>query len=250
MKTKIYALLLTLLFCSATLSAQDLWQEANQAYTQEEYEKSIELYNQLMQEQGTSSALYYNMGNAYYKTKAYSAAILNFERALLLEPSNEDAAFNLKMAQMHIVDKIEPVGTFFLTLWMQNLAQLMSTNRWAVVAITTFILALLAVMLYIFSRQVAVRKTAFFGAILLLLFSVAANRFAYVQKQQLTQRNCAIVFAPTITVKSSPADSGTDLFVLHEGTKVTVLGQLGEWSEVKLVDGNRGWMPSDKLEVI
>ncbi|WP_455496943.1 tetratricopeptide repeat protein [Coprobacter sp.] len=246
---KIYSILL---FCclSVVVWGQDLLSQANEAYSQENYKKAIELYEKVAQDEGVSSELYYNMGNAYYKDKQYPKAILNYERALLLSPGNDDVRFNLEMANSHITDKVEPVGTFFLSVWIHSLRDSLSSNSWAVLAIVCFLFFVAGIYLYFFTRNVLLRKIGFFAGSVLLLISVLSNNFASEQKDKITERNEAIVFAPTITIKSSPAESGTDLFVLHEGTKVKLLDKVGEWSEILLADGNRGWMPTNQLEII
>ena len=199
---------------------QETLTQANEAYAQEDYIKAIELYEQTLKEQGVSSDLYYNLGNAYYKHNEFAKAILNYERALLLNPGNEDARFNLDMANTHIVDKIDPVGRFFLSVWIDSLRSFLSSNAWAVIGIVSFLLFLLGCYLYLFSKSVRAKKMGFFGGIILFLVSIAANSFAWNLNEKMENRNEAIVFAPTVPVKSSPAESGTDLFVLHEGTKV------------------------------
>ena len=122
---------------------QETLTQANEAYAQEDYIKAIELYEQTLKEQGVSSDLYYNLGNAYYKHNEFAKAILNYERALLLNPGNEDARFNLDMANTHIVDKIDPVGRFFLSVWIDSLRSFLSSNAWAVIGIVSFLLFLL-----------------------------------------------------------------------------------------------------------
>ncbi len=239
-----------LFLSTVAFATQPSMERANEAYTNEAYTEAIAEYEAVAAEQGTSATLYYNLGNAYFKNRAYAAAILNYERALLLEPNNEDAAFNLSIAQAHTVDKIEPLGDFFLTLWLEKMIAMFPSNTWACVAIASFLLFVAAVLLYFFGRSVRLKKLGFFGAILLLIVSGCANRFAYLQKHDQVERNTAIIFAPTITVRSSPSESGTELFVLHEGTKVTVLEKLGEWSEIVVIDGNRGWIPTEKLTII
>ena len=117
---KIYSILF--FFClTAVVWGQELLNQANESYSREDYKKAAELYEKVLQDEGISSDLYYNLGNAYYKDKQYAKAILNYERALLLSPGNEDARFNLNMANSHITDKIEPVGSFFLTVWIHSL---------------------------------------------------------------------------------------------------------------------------------
>ena len=224
--------------------------QANEAYEQEDFKKAIELYETALKEQGKSADLYYNLGNAYYKDNHYAEAILNYERALLLSPGDEDVRFNLDMAKSHITDKIEPVETFFLTMWFHSVRDSLSSNAWAVVGIVSFLLIIVCLFLYFFTRIVVLKKIGFFLGLILVLVTIIANNFAFSLKDKLTDREEAIIFAPTITVKSSPADSGTDLFILHEGTKVSVLSTVGEWSEIKLSDGNRGWMPTGKLRII
>lgn len=247
-KTVIY-----LLFVLAGVTAvygQESLTQANEAYAQEDYIKAIELYEQTAREHGVSADLYYNLGNAYYKHNEYAKAILNYERALLLNPGDEDARFNLDMANTHIVDKIDPVGRFFLSVWIDSMRSSLSSNTWSIIGIVTFLLLIVGCYLYLFSRSVAIKKVGFFGGIVILLISVMANWFAWGLSDKMENRDAAIVFAPTVSVKSSPAESGTDLFVLHEGTKVLIMSKVGEWFEVKISDGNRGWLPASSIEVI
>ena len=229
---------------------QESLTRANEAYAQEDYIKAIELYEQTAREHGVSSDLYYNLGNAYYKHNEFAKAILNYERALLLNPGNEDARFNLDMANTHIVDKIDPVGRFFLSVWIDSMRSYLSSNTWAVIGIIAFFLFIGGCYLYLFTRSVRLKKMGFFGGIVVLLVAIMANCFAWGLNEKKEIRNEAIVFDATVSVKSSPAESGTDLFVLHEGTKVVVLSKVGEWSEVKISDGNRGWLPSAAIEII
>lgn len=248
---KYMAMMFLALLCTVTpAGAQSLVSQANEAYRNGDYVRAVELYEQSGEQDGTSAAYFYNLGNAYYKSGLYPRAILNYERALLLDPGNDDVRFNLEMAQARIADKIEPLGTFFLDQWFTTLRNLFSSNVWAVIAVVAFLIFLAGVVVYFFVDRVVWRKIGFFASLLALLITIGANRFAAVQKQQLTQRESAIVFAPTIIAKSSPSESGTDLFVLHEGTKVYIVDRVGEWSEIRLEDGNRGWIPTDRLEVI
>lgn len=249
MKKIVIYLLCVVAGMTATYGQESLT-KANEAYAQEDYIKAIELYEQTAREHGVSSDLYYNLGNAYYKHNEFAKAILNYERALLLNPGNEDARFNLDMANTHIVDKIDPVGRFFLSVWIDTMRSYLSSNTWAVIGIIAFFLFIGGCYLYLFTRSVPLKKIGFFGGIVVLLIAIMANCFAWGLNEKKEIRNEAIVFDATVSVKSSPAESGTDLFVLHEGTKVVVLSKVGEWSEVKISDGNRGWLPSAAIEII
>ena len=234
--------------CMFSLHAQDKVQ-ADSAYAAEKYEEAIPIYMALLKE-GEHADIYYNLGNCYYKTDRLALAILNYERSLLLDSDNADTRFNLEMAQARIADKIEPLGTFFLVQWSTAVRNLFPSNVWAVIAVVAFLLFLVGVVLYFFVEKVVLRKIGFFAGLLAVLVAIGANHFASEQKARIIHRDSAIIFAPTITVKSSPSESGTDLFVLHEGTKVYLMDRVGEWSEIRLEDGNRGWIPTDKLEII
>ena len=247
---KLFYSIVLLLFAGSTLFAQTTLEQANEAYTKNDFKTAINLYEQVLKDDGQSSDLYYNLGNAYYKDKQYAAAILNYERALRLSPNNKDARFNLEIAQTRIVDKIEPLDTFFLTGWIRTVENSLSSNGWAIMAIGSFLLFILCLFLYFFTRNIIIRKTGFFAGLFMILVCIVSNIFASGLKERLQNHDQAIVFAPTITIRSTPDESGTALFVLHEGTKVTILSRLGKWSEIQLEDGNRGWIPDDKIEII
>ncbi len=245
-------LALVLVQCWALpVAAQDAAiKEAEVAYTKEDYKTAIELYEGLLKNNGESAAIYYNLGNAYYKNGQVAPAILNYERALLLEPGDKDIRFNLQMAKARAVDKIEPVGKFFLVKWFEGVRDIASIDTWGATGIISFVLFIFCLVIFFFSKIVRFKKIGFYCALLLLLVVIFSNIFGFSQKSAMKNQIEAIVFASSVTVKSSPDVSGTDLVVLHEGTKVAVKSVLGEWSEVELEDGNVGWMPSKDIQTI
>ncbi|MBP3354536.1 MAG: tetratricopeptide repeat protein [Bacteroidales bacterium] len=245
---KIYIFIIAL-FTISFASAQSL-QEAADAYTKEDYKKAALIYQTLADSVGVSPELYYNLGNSYYKLKDYPKAILNYERALLMLPGDEDIRTNLEMARANITDKIDTLDKSFISVWFESVINIASSNAWALFAIITFLIFLIGIFTYIFTKNITIRKVGFFGAVLMLILSLFANIATYKQRDKIENRNHAIIMAPSITVKSSPADSGTDLFILHEGTKVKVTDKVGDWSEIKIDDGNSGWIPSSKMEII
>jgi tetratricopeptide (TPR) repeat protein len=250
MKTKIFALT-TAIFISLSLLAQDnRVEQGNQLYTDGQYAEAIELYKEIQQSGLESSALYYNLGNAYYKDGQLPEAILNYERALLLEPQDPDIRYNLELAYSQTADEIEQAGTFFLTKWFQSIRNLNDSDGWALYSILAFILFLSGLGFYFFGRQVALRKIAFSFSLVFLLAAGVFFSFSSYQKTKLVERSHAIIFTPTVNIKSSPDQSGTELFVLHEGTKVELLSKLGEWWNVKLQDGSEGWIHESEVEVI
>ena len=220
------------------------------AYDAGDYASAIALGEQVAATAGVSSHLYYNLGNAYYKDKQYARAILNYERCLLLDPSNEDARVNLEMAGMQTVDKIETIDPTIFSLWSSQIRNWLSESGWAVAAVCFMLLVVVGLCFYFFTRRRLVRQLGFFGAVVAFLLVIIAHQYAAEQYARLTQRDYAIVMSPSVTVRSSPAESGTKVFTLHEGTKVQVRESVGAWSEIELSDGNVGWLPSSDVERI
>ena len=202
--------------------------EADSAYVRGEYQQAITDYEALLK-QGGSAELYYNLGNAYYRTENITKAVLNYERALLLSPGDRDIRFNLQIARSKTIDKIV----------------------WARVALISLTLVIVLLLVYLFASRIWLRKVGFFGGILLLAVFVFSNLFAWQQKQNLLFRKGAIVVSPSVTVKSTPAKNGTDLFVLHEGTKVDITdASMRGWLGIRIADGKEGWVERKQLEEI
>ena len=225
-------------------------EEADYAYQNNDFKTAIEQYEAILATQGESAAIYYNLGNSYFKEKEIAKAVLNYERALLLDPGDGDIRFNLQLARQKSVDKIEPVGDFFLHRWFDKVQNMGAADSWAQTGIVCFILFIGCLILFFFSKWIHLKKIGFYLGLVFLVLVIFANIFAGNQKDELINRKSAIVFAPTVTVKSSPDASGTDLFILHEGTKVSIKSKLGDWNEIEMEDGNVGWMPSKDMEII
>ena len=224
--------------------------EADSAYVRGEYQLAITDYEALLK-QGGSAELYYNLGNAYYRTENITKAVLNYERALLLSPGDPDIRFNLQIARSKTIDKIVPESEMFFITWYHALVNLMSVDAWARMALISLALVIMLLLVYLFASRIWLRKVGFFGGILLLIVFVLSNLFAWQQKQNLLFRKGAIVTASSVTVKSTPAKNGTDLFILHEGTKVNITdGSMRGWLEIRIADGKEGWIERNKLEEI
>ena len=248
---KLSLLLIGLIGCIQFAMAAPTKAEADEAYQKNQFSEAAAMYEQILQTQGESADIYYNLGNAYFKMKNTPKAVLNYERALLLSPGDADIRFNLDMARSKTVDNITPTAEVFIVTWYKSLVNLMSEKSWGYVGIFSFILLLIGVSFYIFGNRLWIKKTGFIGAVVFLVVTVCTNIFASEQKSELVDRTGAIVMEPTINVKSTPNESGTDLFVLHEGTKVYINDDSMEgWKEIRLEDGKEGWLPTSSIEVI
>ncbi|MDR0427742.1 MAG: tetratricopeptide repeat protein [Dysgonamonadaceae bacterium] len=241
---------LSFLAVVCSVSAQSSVEQANKAYSEADYAQAEQLYKEAIEQEGESAEVYYNLGNTCYRLNKTASSILYYERALLLDPGNQDIRFNLEMARLKTVDKIEPVGEFFLTKWFGSLRDVYGISQWSRTAVITFLLFIACLYLFFFSRKITLKKTGFFAGLAFILICLFANIFAFQQKKRLMERSTAIIFAPTTTIKSSPDTSGTDLFILHEGTKVEIKNQLGEWNEIETAGGDVGWIKSNEIEII
>lgn len=225
--------------------------EADSAYINNDFVGAVNLYESILKNDGESADIYYNLGNSYYKLKNIAKAVLNYERALLLNPGDSDTRSNLELARSKTVDKITPPSEMFFMTWTQSLINTMSENAWARTGILTFILTIIMLALYIFGKRILWKKIGFISAICFFVICVLANVFASEQKAELLNHENAIIMAPSVTVKSTPNQSGTDLFILHEGRKVMIKDNtMKEWKEIKLEDGNVGWVPTSVIEII
>ena len=225
--------------------------EADALYEKEQYHDAAAAYEQLLKKEGVAAEVYYNLGNCYYKLDEIPKAVLNYERAYLLDPGDGDIRANLALARGKTIDKVVPPSEMFFVTWWRDLTHCMSMNAWTILGIVAFILMLIGELIYMFVTQLTARKVGVYGAMGLLVVVVIANLASVSQHIDQTRRGTAIIMAPAITVKSSPSNTSTDLFLIHEGSKVEILdGSMKEWLEVKFEEGKQGWIPSSALEII
>lgn len=240
-----------LLALSLSVFAQDAQlDKANQHYIAGEYDQAIDAYNEILSGNKESAEVYYNLGNAYYKTGKYTQSILNYERAKLLAPNDEDIQFNLDLANLHVVDAIDPLPQVFFIRWWNNMTNKFSIDQWARVSVVSFLIFLILAGLFFFTQNGMLKRVSFWTGILVIVISIFSFNFAARHKQRITEHNFAIITQPSVTVKSSPSDSGTDLFLIHEGLKVEIKDNLSGWMEIRLSDGNQGWLPANSVERI
>ena len=244
---RIIGILCTLYFVTLSLHAQSDFDAANAAYAEGNYPEAAAAYLALIDEQ-PDATLYYNLGNAQFKQGELAQAILCYERALRLNPNHKDAKYNLAFAQSRITDNIVEQD-FFLSAWARAIRNQLRERTWLTLSVTLFILALTGILIFLLGREPWLRKTAFHTAWITLLFSLITGLNAWSLHQRDTLRNEAVITQGVVNAKSSPDRSGTDLFTLHEGTKVTIRETLGEWCNIR-VGNNEGWIKQQNMERI
>jgi tetratricopeptide (TPR) repeat protein len=221
------------------------------AYAVADYATAIYVYEQLLANEGEAASVYYNLANGYYKQGEIARAILNYERALLLDPSNEDVQFNLELARSKAVDKNVIVTELFFVRWIRSFTAILSADGWAKASILCFIVLILCLTIFIFAKNKKTKKIIFIFALLSVVSTIVANIIAADRKEKMVLRENAIVMEPSVTIRSTPSVNGTELFILHEGKKVKVKDDsMKDWKEIEIEDGNIGWIPASAIERI
>ena len=250
---KIISIYLMFIFSFAA-SAQEViltFEKANESFRNKEYAHAIELYESILKNGYSNTTLLYNLGNSYYKNNNIPAAILNYERAIKSDPSDEDIKYNLKLANLKTIDKIEPLPELFLTSWLNTIISSFNSDKWSVLFIVFIWFTLGSIVLFsLFKNRSFIRKACFLIMTFGFVFCIGSFLFAYKQHKSETQNNKAIVFQPTVYVKNTPDEKGTDLFIVHEGLKVHVVDEVNGWLKIKLSDGNIGWLWKNYIELI
>lgn len=256
MKQVIFIILLTVLALPVMANNANI-DRANQAYKQELYNEALKLYFQEAEQTGVSSSLYCNIGDTYYRLKDNVHAVLFYERALLLDPSNSDARFNLEFVRgkMQLPDD---AGDSWFSNWVDQTVSRLSSNTWAIIAIITFLLFLAGVAAYLFMDNVLVRKIGFFGGAVMIVLSILANLAAFHVYRKATSGNGAIIMPESVTLSTAPRaprDKQGEAFKLQQGTRVEIVDSIvdkstGTWLQVSTAGGHKAWINAKDIEVI
>jgi len=236
-----------------SLSATDalkIYHEANIAYQKLDYETSIRKYEELIKNKQASPEVYFNLGNSYFKAGNFAKAILNYERAKKYEPDDEDVNFNLKIASLKVVDKIESVPEIFYKRWINSLSTILPADTFSILLIAMIWLLFASAALYVAGHTVAIRKISFVSILFFLILTVATGILASRSHQISNVDKQGIIMTSSVYIKSSPDEKGNDLFILHEGTKVEVLDNLNNWKKIRIANGGIGWMKTEEMEII
>ena len=243
--------LLLAMICFGGTSAKAVTKNnADTEYQKGNYQQAIRDYEEILKN-GESAEIYFNLGNAYYRTDNITKAVLNYERARLLSPGDDDINFNLQFARSKTIDKITPQSEMFFITWYKSLVNFTSVDNWAKTGILCIVMALLLVLLYLFGPQLMLRKIGFFGGLAFFVIFLLSNLFAFQQKQALDNRTGAIIISPSVNIKKTPAKNSADQFVLHEGTRVDIIDKgMTDWRCIRVGDGREGWIETKAIEEI
>lgn len=243
--------LLLAMICFGGTSAKAVTKNnADTEYQKGNYQQAIRDYEEILKN-GESAEIYFNLGNAYYRTDNITKAVLNYERARLLSPGDDDINFNLQFARSKTIDKITPQSEMFFVTWYKSLVNFTSVDNWAKTGILCIVMALLLVLLYLFGPQLMLRKIGFFGGLAFFIIFLLSNLFAFQQKQALDNRTGAIIISPSVNIKKTPAKNSADQFVLHEGTRVDIIDKgMTDWRCIRVGDGREGWIETKAIEEI
>ncbi len=250
MRKLIILLLLAPFICAASGKSVALFKDANTAYSKGQYEVALKLYQQLLDSGIVVKEVYYNLGNANYKLNNFAPAILNYEKAYKLAPGDEDIQVNLRLANLKITDKIEAVPEFFLKKWWIGFITSLSLQLWSALGVFLFLLGFGLMIVYLFSLQLAIKRTSFYSGLTLILIGLILIGIANAQDNYFEQHKEAIVFNGVVNVKSAPNEKQKTLFIVHEGTKVRVMDSVNDWVKIELPNGNIGWVDAVALQLI
>jgi len=227
-----------------------LFEKGNAAYAKAQYQQAEKAYQQIVDGGYQSATVYFNLGNAYYKLGDIPSALLYYEKAHKLAPGDEDINFNIRFANSKTSDKVEPEPEFFATQWWHNFILFFSASTLAVLSILLFLAGFGVLILYLFTSSISLKKASFFIGVTMVFVGLVMVFMANRQINYFSNHHQAIIFSSTVTVKSSPDASAKPLFVVHEGTKVTVMQTNDTWIEVELPNGNAGWIASSDVKEI
>ena len=250
MKKLIWFIVLFVWSAGMVSASDSAYHEAGVLYQEGEFEAALQTYREIIQSGYEAPDLYYNLGNAAFRSNSIGYAILYYEKALKLDPSHEDAAHNLEYVSRYCVDAFDEVPQFFLRSWVSAWIHLFPEQTWSILALVSFLLILTSLLFYLFSKRLALKKTGFFIALTgLILFGLTLSA-SLSQHHSIIHPEHGVVLAPSVVVRSTPSDTGTELFILHEGTRIRVNEEVTGWFNIRIVDGREGWLRAADFERI
>ena len=235
---------------NAKVEPQNLMQQANSLYKEGQYQNAVDLYNEILDSGYESEAVFFNLGNAYFRLDNLGYAIVNYEKALKLAPDDEDINYNLLIANARTVDKIKELPKLFIVEWWEVLVTSLSINNWLVITVFFYYILLLTIAGYFLIRKFRLQRfLAYWGiANIIIVILLSGLLFARINREAST--DYGVLLESTITVKQSPNEKSSDVFVIHEGIKFAIEDRLDNWAKIKLADGKVGWLPENTFAKI
>ena len=232
------------------LTPSQKWEQANAAYNNGDYASALKQYETIQTEGLHSAALYYNMANAYFKMDELAEAILYYNRALRLAPADEDVRHNLEYAEQMTRDSIEEIPEFILTTWVRAVRGALSSTAWCILSLVLLVVSLSMMLVYLLAQRLSLRKTGFYVMVVAGVLFILTTIFAWSEGRMDVEHREAVIMNSAVSIKSSPDRAATELFVLHEGTKVVIGETISGWAEVRIADGRKGWIEESRIERI
>ncbi len=246
----LHILILALSWTSSLAQTDSAFNDGNTLYSEGKYEEAISRYQDILDQGLESAELYYNMGNAAFRSNKVGYSVLYYKKALKTDPAFEPASKNLKYVSLYLEDKLDSVPELFLKRWVKEFFNMFPLAVWSLFSVILFALILISLLVYVFGSAMWVKKTGFFVGLISIVILALSFSATMHHHHNVKHPDQAVIIAPSVVVKSTPSDSGTDLFVLHEGTSLTSDDLVGEWTEIKIIDGRVGWVRSKTLEII
>lgn len=232
------------------ISVDEQMQQAGEYYRNGDFDSAIKIYKELIRDGYEGTSLYFNLANSYYRIGHLGQAILNYEKALKLSPSDEDVKHNLAFANLSTVDRIQPLPTFFLFEWWESILASLTVNGWTYLAYISFILLVILIVIYFFAKTIFQQKLILFSGLGMLAIFVMLISLLIVKINREENVIEGVIIEQSITVKTSPDIKSTDAFVIHEGLKVNLEDKLDNWVKIRLADGKVGWIENNTVEKI
>jgi tetratricopeptide (TPR) repeat protein len=247
-------IILIIMSCSAAFSLaqspEEQFANAGELYSSGDFSGAAAIYRKLYDEGYRSEKLFYNAGNAFFKAGDNASAILFYERARLTSPADEDINYNLQLARSRVNDKFETLPELFFVRWVDFISLMADTNTWAVASLLFFVTSLIFILLFLIKSRAGGRLLSFWLALSAMVLSSLMISLSIRSNALVNHNKRAVVTCSIVTGRSAPGEAGNELFVIHSGTTVTVEDILGEYSEIRLPDGNKGWIKYDCIEKI
>ncbi|WP_448698671.1 tetratricopeptide repeat protein [Mucilaginibacter sp. AW1-3] len=229
---------------------QALFEQGNTQYAKANYKAAAESYQKILNDGYQSKAVYFNLGNAYYKLGDIPSALLYYEKARKLAPGDDDINFNIQFANLKTTDKIDDAPQLFLVNWWHSIILVASVNTLSTFSILFLLAGFGLLAYYLFARSISRKKASFYSGIVIIIFGLLSIFIASRQSAYFESHHEAIVFSPSVTAKSGPDNNAKNLFVIHDGTKVTIVENNSGWIKIRLLNGSEGWINlSDAKEI-